>query len=108
VTENFRIDADGVSSATGKLRDAGDALGSAFDTLKQVLDEHDGCWGNDDTGKSFAEGYKPAADKARTGADSAVQGISSIADSVDHSAEEFENTDADNAAAMDQAYEPQQ
>lgn len=107
MAEKFFLDPEGAAQAARDLRETGDRLGAAYDTLTSVLDAHDGCWGDDDIGKSFAKNYVDPAAEVRTGGESAVQGLHDAADGIDESSELYLSVDEDNAAQIDAAYEPE-
>ncbi|TVT18521.1 hypothetical protein FNH05_35490 [Amycolatopsis rhizosphaerae] len=103
MTENFRLDPDGLSAATKRLGAMGEKLRASYTELVRVLDEHDGCWGGDDIGKSFAQNYVPNARKARDSAQEATEGIVQLGDDTDSAAATFESVDHDSAQRIDAA-----
>ncbi|WAL66527.1 hypothetical protein ORV05_01530 [Amycolatopsis cynarae] len=102
MAEDFRLDPDRLSAATRRLGALGERLRNSFQTLTRVLDEHDGCWGDDDIGKSFAKNYVPSATQARDGARQATDGIIQLRGDTDKAAKVFQSVDHDSAQRIDE------
>lgn len=101
MADNFYLDPEGMSRATGKLRDLGNRLEGSFKKLEGVLDQHDGCWGGDDIGKAFEKNYVPAATEARKGAGDAAHAIVQTSDDADKSSKVFQSVDEKEAQRID-------
>lgn len=99
--ESFRLDPDGLAAANGEFLVVGDKLGDAFDNLVLVLDDHDGCWGEDDIGKAFAKNYVQPSGEVREASKNAVEGIHELHDGVDESSETFQSVDEESAIQID-------
>jgi len=99
--DGFYLDPDGLAAATKKINDAGTILGGKLLKLKNVLDQHDGCWGTDDVGQAFAKNYVDGANNIKQGADDASQNMISLAENLNDAAKELEAVDEEQAAAMD-------
>ena len=103
--EDFQLDAAALTRATAEVRETGRALGAQYDRLTAVLDDHHGCWGTDDIGQAFANGYGPPAAAAVTYGDQAVTGYTDIADDVDTANTTFQGVDEENARRIDATLE---
>jgi uncharacterized protein YukE len=104
MTEAFYLDPRGLADATGKLGRLGDGLGTAYDKLAAVLDEHDGCWGADSTGKAFGQNYTPNEQKLRDAARQAAGGVADAVTTTNQAAAQLESVDAASAARLDASY----
>jgi uncharacterized protein YukE len=101
MTDNFRLVPDQATEATKKLAELGEALRSSFQTLTGVLDQHDGCWGEDDIGKSFEQNYVPHAEEARKNAGQTTTAIVGLADATSQAVETFQEVDYESARQID-------
>lgn len=94
------VNMDTAPAVTQRLSNTTQTLSSAFDDLQQFLEARFGCWGDDETGKSFAKNYVPNyqsfMDNFKTLRDSLVQNAGDIAQIP----EEFANLDQQNAQAV--------
>lgn len=106
MTEPFYLDPQGLSNVTARMGQLGGNLGTAYDTLSGVLDEHDGCWGTDSTGKAFANNYVSSEQQMRDGAQQAASGVGGVTDTVNQAAAKLESVDYDSAAELDASYDP--
>ena len=96
----FEVDPAALRSASPKFTSTGDKLGDAWEALRSVLDAEGQCWGNDDVGKKFAQGYTPAADTAREAFPGITGGIRSIRTELDATADTWEQVDTGNARSF--------
>lgn len=101
--ESFRLDPEGLDNANAELLVVGNALGTAFDNLVLVLDDHHGCWGDDDIGKAFAKNYVDPATEVRDGAEGAVEGIHELHEGVEESSTTFQSVDEESAIQIDRS-----
>lgn len=99
--EQFRLDPEGLADANAELLVTGNTLGRAYDSLVLVLDDHHGCWGDDDIGKAFAKNYVDPATEVRDGAKGSVDGIRELHDGVDESSTTFQSVDEESAIQID-------
>lgn len=99
--ESFRLDPDGLATANDDLRVVGETFGTAYDNLIAVLDDHHGCWGDDDIGKAFAKNYVTPADEVKGAAKECVAGFHDLHDGVAESSETFQSVDHDSAVQID-------
>ncbi|WP_285631811.1 type VII secretion target [Lentzea sp. NBRC 102530] len=102
MAENFYLDPEGLTSATSKLRSAGDALSRALDELTRKVAENDGCWGSDHIGEAFAKNYVQKAKDLQDGAAGARDGAVQMADLLRQANTAFQDTDAESARKLDQ------
>jgi hypothetical protein len=63
VADETSVDLHAARAAIQKIVDSLDDLSSGFDKLHSTLEDRSGCWGEDETGKKFAEKYLPGYDK---------------------------------------------
>lgn len=96
----FEVDPTALRAASPKFSTTGDNLRDAFNTLKSVLDAEGACWGGDDGGTSFAEGYLPAADSALQAFGVLIPAVHSIRTGLDESANAWEQVDQSGADAF--------
>ncbi|MFD9705313.1 WXG100 family type VII secretion target [Lentzea sp. NPDC059081] len=97
---SFEVDPTALRSASPKFSAAGDKLQTAFETLRGVLSANNGCWGGDEAGQEFAKTYLPIADKASQAFPALVEGIHSIREGLDASADTWEAVDQGGARSM--------
>ncbi|SEQ10553.1 WXG100 family type VII secretion target [Lentzea xinjiangensis] len=90
---SFEVDPTALRAASPKFSAAGDKLQTAFEALRAVLDANNGCWGGDEAGQEFAKTYVPLADKARQAFPALAEGIHSIREGLDASADTWEAAD---------------
>jgi uncharacterized protein YukE len=100
VVTSFEVDPTALRSASPKFSAAGDKLQAAFETLQGVLDANNGCWGGDDAGKEFAKTYLPIAEKARQAFPALAEGVHSIREGLDASADTWEAVDQGSAKSL--------
>ncbi|GHF44857.1 uncharacterized protein YukE [Amycolatopsis bartoniae] len=101
MAENFRLDPAALEEATRRLGSLGDRITTAYHELAGVLDEHDGCWGEDDIGKAFAQNYVPNAKQVREGAEQAGPGVIELRNDIDDASKTFQSVDEDEARRID-------
>lgn len=58
------------------------------------------CWGSDEPGRNFAEGYEPGVRKAADNAETLTDVLGAIAETMRSSATEFDATDQRNTRTM--------
>ncbi|MFD5824954.1 WXG100 family type VII secretion target [Lentzea sp. NPDC060358] len=97
---SFEVDPTALRSASPKFSAAGDKLQTAFETLRAVLDANNGCWGGDDAGKEFEKTYVPIAAQARDAFPALAEGIHSIREALDASADTWEAVDQAGARSL--------
>jgi hypothetical protein len=103
MAESFRLDPSGLETANSEFLGTGNTLGDAYDNLILVLDDHHGCWGDDDIGKAFAKNYVTSADEVRTAAKECVDGMHELHEGVTESLETFQSVDEESAIEIDKS-----
>lgn len=96
----FEVDPTALRSASPKFSSAGDKLQTAWETLRSELDAQGECWGNDEAGQEFAKSYKPLAESGRQAFPLLVDGIHSIREGLDASADTWESVDQGGAKSF--------
>jgi hypothetical protein len=101
MAERFFMDGPALKRDTEHLHDTGHKLGAAFSRLTGVLDEHYGCWGEDDIGKGFAENYVDPEKKFRENGKLVSDAIPGLADDIEEARVVFAGVDEENAERID-------
>ncbi len=96
----FEVDSTALRSASPKFSTTGDKLADAWEALRSVMDAEGACWGNDEAGQKFAQGYSPAADTARAAFPGMASGIHDIRTELDDTAATWEQVDQGNAGSF--------
>ncbi|PRY43327.1 WXG100 family type VII secretion target [Umezawaea tangerina] len=96
----FEVDPTALRSASPKFSSTGDKLADAWDALRSVMDAEGTCWGNDEVGQKFAQGYTPAADTARQAFPGIAEAIQNIRTELDDTATTWEQSDLGNARSF--------
>lgn len=93
MSKPIRVEPDILRAAAPKVADAADALAAAFAALSSSLSAEGECWGADEPGSSFAEGYVANADSRSQEIQGAVVKLRSVADKLIADANSFQDTD---------------
>jgi hypothetical protein len=101
VADRFELDENAAVAAGRRARTAGLRLREAHRELVAVLDDHDGCWGDDDIGKAFANKYVQTADGTRENTKILATNLVDTGDYIVDAAREFAGVDEDNARRFD-------
>ncbi|GAA2102108.1 hypothetical protein GCM10009759_36370 [Kitasatospora saccharophila] len=101
----FRVDPDQYRAAVSPLLAAADQLGNAYRSLSAYLPslEAQDPWGNDESGKKFAEGehgYVNVSHSTMTLFKSLSGGLKGIADGLKQMADSYQNADDDTVAEL--------
>ncbi|MGW4805411.1 WXG100 family type VII secretion target [Kitasatospora sp. NPDC004272] len=101
----FRVDPDQYRAAVSPLLAAADQLGNAYRSLSAYLPslEAQDPWGNDESGKKFAEGehgYVNISHSTMTLFKSLSGGLKDIADGLKQMADRYQNADDDTVAEL--------
>lgn len=91
------IDVPGVQQVADRAVAAATQFDNALNNLKATLEQHDGCWGNDNTGKSIENNYVPTANKAKDDAAGIAHGINTGTTTLQKVPTQFQNADGNNA-----------
>ena len=93
MSEITRVEIPEVHGAGARLDVIADQLESAVHALKRRLEVVDGCWGDDEAGKKFAEGYLPKAEEALENGKLTPESMAIVAENLHMIATEFEKLD---------------
>jgi hypothetical protein len=104
VVDRFELDEDAALDAGERAMSAGERLLEAHRALVAVLEENDGCWGDDDIGKAFANKYVNLADVTRANTEILAVNLAGVGDFINSAVADFKATDEDNARAVDEVY----
>ncbi|GAA4531754.1 hypothetical protein [Amycolatopsis samaneae] len=106
MADEFYLDEAAYDGIMTDLQSIGHGIGSSFQTLADVLLEHDGAWGTDDIGKAFAKKY--LGEGPDDGARADVVALGGVEENLDKSAEigkknarNFASVDRETAKKMD-------
>ncbi|MEV7043712.1 hypothetical protein [Amycolatopsis sp. NPDC051061] len=102
MTEKFRLDQGAMQTMLIKLGVAGDDLAGALTSLNGAMERYEGCWGEDKTGKKFAEGYVESASGTRDTLGQVPTSMHDAAEGIKAAISQFTTLDEDNAALFDQ------
>jgi hypothetical protein len=101
VADRFELDENGAVEAGERARSAGQALLAAHRKLVAVLDDHDGCWGDDDLGRAFANKYVQVADGTRENTEVLATNLVDTGTYIVNAARKLADVDEDNARRID-------
>lgn len=74
MAEETHIDVEGVQRVANNVVAAAQEFSAGLDELKAQLATHEGCWGDDKIGSSFAKNYVPNAGEILDGATKLAKG----------------------------------
>ncbi|WP_158851392.1 WXG100 family type VII secretion target [Saccharothrix deserti] len=89
----FEVDPVALRAASPKFTTASEKLRDALASLGSVLDAEGACWGGDEAGQKFGEGYQPGAQLGREAFAGLADGLQSIREGLDASAAQWEQVD---------------
>jgi uncharacterized protein YukE len=95
--DGFTVQPDRIRAGATGVGGAGDALSTAGTTLGGALDAQGQCWGNDESGQSFAKDYVPNSQKVRDAFGSLSEALQAIKKALDESANAYEGVDSTSA-----------
>ncbi|AHH15810.1 WXG100 family type VII secretion target [Nocardia nova] len=98
----FRADPAALQATEPKYNDVSDRVITAVQTLKRITEAEGKCWGDDEIGNKFAEGYVEPAGQALTGGSNLGAILSSMASNMVSAAQTLQQQDEANAAAVQQ------
>lgn len=101
MTGQFRLDPAGMQEMLKNLGASGDDLTAALTALKTAVDRYDGCWGEDKSGKKFAEGYTDSATGTLDTLKEVPGSVSDAVEGINSAITQFEALDQDNAKLFD-------
>ncbi|BDT85147.1 WXG100 family type VII secretion target [Nocardia cyriacigeorgica] len=74
MTGNLKADPDALRATAPRFRSVGDGVATAAQRLRAVIEAEGACWGGDEIGKAFGDGYTPGATEGQE----AIQGLSAV------------------------------
>lgn len=100
MSDKTRIDPERVEREGQRLEQAGERFSEALHALKSTLAQHDGCWGEDDIGKSFAQKYVKPAGQNVDNSETAHRSVDEVAGELREGGRALADTDRDSAARV--------
>ena len=97
MAKDFYLDPERLEAANSKIRAAHGGLESAFQDLTGILDDHHGCWGDDDIGKAFEKNYTEPEKSIREASKVLIEGVDGTADQIATNVRDFQELDQQNA-----------
>ncbi|MFF3569896.1 WXG100 family type VII secretion target [Nocardia jiangxiensis] len=91
--ESLRIDADLASALATELSSIADATQQDLNQLRDALDREGECWGDDEPGHVFAEGYAPAAKNGLTSFQNLADNLRALGKNIGDATETIRNQD---------------
>jgi uncharacterized protein YukE len=91
--DGFNVQTDRLRRGAGGFGSSGDALSQAGTTLGSALDAQGQCWGNDESGQTFAKDYVPNSQKIRDAFGSLAEALQAIKTALDESANTYDNVE---------------
>jgi hypothetical protein len=104
VADRFELDESDAHAAGNRAETAGERLLAAHRELVAVLNDREGCWGDDDIGKAFAKNYVGMADGTRENTEILGTNLSDVGEGIRVIASDLADVDEDNARRIDEAY----
>jgi hypothetical protein len=104
VADRFELDESDARAAGKRAQNAGERLLAAHRELVAVLDDREGCWGDDEIGKAFANKYVGMADGTRTNTEILGSNLVNTGEGIGVIAAGLADVDEDNARRIDRAY----
>ncbi|MEU3764967.1 hypothetical protein AB0E55_07890 [Amycolatopsis keratiniphila] len=68
MAERLRLDPEALEQVASRLKEAGESFAEAVTELRSELAGTDGCWGDDEIGKSFDKKYRDPAGQGQLSA----------------------------------------
>lgn len=100
MSDKTRIDLERVEREGHRLEQAGERFSEALHALKSTLAQHEGCWGEDDIGKGFAQKYVKPAEQNVDNSEAAHRSVDEAAGKLRDGGRTLANTDRDSAARV--------
>jgi hypothetical protein len=94
------INVSEAEQVTANITNTTTSFSKALNDLTAVLTEHDGCWGNDSTGKSFAKQYVPNSQQYLSKARDLETQLAQTAQDVSTIPGRFEQADGHNGTVV--------
>ncbi|WP_143517406.1 hypothetical protein [Pseudonocardia sp. MH-G8] len=104
MADRFELDENDAVAAGERAQTAGRRLLDAHRDLVTVLNDREGCWGDDDIGKAFANKYVQVADGTRENTNVLATNFSDAGTYIVDVAGELADVDEGNARRIDGLY----
>ncbi|MBW8485287.1 WXG100 family type VII secretion target [Actinomadura parmotrematis] len=91
--DGYEVDADRLKKAGTGFHDGAVHLKQIFDTLNSALQTEGKCWGADDTGKQFEEGYLKGAESTLKAFGELTKGLDAVKKGVDDMAKNYKDAE---------------
>lgn len=101
MSEITSADVPGVRGIADRLGVGGDHAGDALKTLQRGLDAVYGCWGDDASGKSFANNYVRSAEQQLADIATMAETVGAVAENLRLIADAFQQLDAQGGGALE-------
>ncbi|MFE5567895.1 WXG100 family type VII secretion target [Amycolatopsis japonica] len=101
MADKFRLDPVAMREMVARMRFENNEFTDAVRKLNDTMTRYDGCWGQDKTGKKFAEGYVKNANDVQKGLVDVYKGVDDLSDGVIETVDEFRGLDELNANEFD-------
>lgn len=95
MSDGLEVQARNLYRAAGGFETAATSVGRIFDRLKSRLNAEGNCWGDDETGKAFAENYitKAKANEFKDGGPDIVGGLKKVQKNIETMAKRYEDAE---------------
>ncbi|MDR7274273.1 hypothetical protein [Catenuloplanes atrovinosus] len=93
MSEITRVEIPVVNGSSRELDGIADQLETALISLKRRLEAVDGCWGDDEAGKKFAQSYIPKAEATLESSQLSHEALSTVAENLRFITTEFAKLD---------------
>ncbi|MDX8056754.1 hypothetical protein SK571_45935 [Lentzea sp. BCCO 10_0798] len=97
MTRELSFDPDDVRSVNKQVCSTKDNFSEKLQALIAKCQQHDGCWGNDEFGQSFAKNYTPAQKTMLQNGNDVVTSLTSFSSLLDRGVLFLQETDQNNA-----------
>ncbi|MGW4132283.1 WXG100 family type VII secretion target [Amycolatopsis japonica] len=101
MAENLRLDPDALERVASNLKGAGERFSEAVADLRSGLAGTEGCWGDDEIGKSFDKKYRDPAEQSQCSAGELEEVAAGLPVVLRDVAEALLKVDQDSARILD-------
>ena len=100
MADQFKLDPAEIEAGIRQLINLGKVHDDALTAWRNTLRQYDGCWGNDEMGKSFGENFTKSEQEVDKNVDGAQGWFTESGTVLKQLQTDFEDGDTDNAAAI--------
>ncbi|WP_394617273.1 hypothetical protein JNUCC0626_48030 [Lentzea sp. JNUCC 0626] len=97
MAEYTRLDPDGARMENARLRDLGARFGDSTFRIQDAARAYGRCWGGDQFGAAFEQGYLPSSDKFLEQISVFSDNIKKTVEQIEQAIQQLENADKNNA-----------